>query len=128
MAVTAISTTKFCTPYGLISATQIEGLGVKHVVAALQSPESIQAVWDEIRKPHSVIDKWHVLLAMRNMAQIWPDMFPQEQIHIVRMIIERVQITHSAIGIDWLHSGWLQLACELAPNSIGAEVAELEQS
>jgi DNA invertase Pin-like site-specific DNA recombinase len=114
--------------FGLISATQIEGLVVKHVVAALQSPESIQAVWDEIRKQHADIDEGHVLLAMRNMAQMWPDMFPQEQIRIVRLLIERVQITDSAIEIDWLHSGWLQLACELAPNSIGAELTEMEQA
>ncbi len=114
--------------FGLISATQIEGLVVKHVVAALQSPESIQAVWDEIRKQHTDMDEGHVLLAMRNMAQMWPDMFPQEQIRIVRLLIERVQITDSAIEIDWLHSGWLQLACELAPNSIGAELAEMEQA
>ena len=114
--------------FGSISAPQIEELVIKHVVAALQSPESIQAVLDEIRKQHPDIDEGHVLLAMRNMGAMWPDMFLQEQIRIVRMLIERVQITDSAIEIDWLHSGWLQLACELAPNSIGAELAELEQA
>jgi len=113
--------------FGLITASQIEGIVIKHVVAALQSPESIQAVWDEIRKQHPDIDEGHVLLAMRNMGAMWPEMFPQEQIRIVRLLIERVQITESAIEIDWLHSGWLQLACELAPNSIGAELAEMEQ-
>ena len=114
--------------FGLITASQIEGIVVKHVVAALQSPESIQAVWDEIRKQHPDIDEGHVLLAMRNMGAMWSEMFPQEQIRIVRLLIERVQITESAIEIDWLHSGWLQLACELAPNSIGAELAEMEQA
>jgi DNA invertase Pin-like site-specific DNA recombinase len=114
--------------FGSISAPQIEELVIKHVVAALQSPESIQAVWDEIRKQHPDIDEGHVLFAMRNMSAMWPDMFLQEQIRIVRMLIERVQITDSAIEIDWLHSGWLQLACELAPNSIGAELAEMEQA
>jgi hypothetical protein len=112
----------------LITASQIEGIVIKHVVAALQSPESIQAVWDEIRKQHPDIDEGHVLLAMRNMGAMWSEMFPQEQIRIVRLLIERVQITESAIEIDWLHSGWLQLACELAPNSIGAELAEMEQA
>ncbi len=114
--------------FGLITASQIEGIVIKHVVAALQSPESIQAVWDEIRKQHPDIDEGHVLLAMRNMGAMWAEMFPQEQIRIVRLLIERVQITESAIEIDWLHSGWLQLACELAPNSIGAELAEMEQA
>jgi len=114
--------------FGLINASQIEEIVIKHVVAALQSPESIQSVWDEIRKQHPDIDEGHVLLAMRNMGEMWSEMFPQEQIRIVRLLIERVQITDSAIEIDWLHSGWLQLACELAPNSIGAELAEMEQA
>jgi hypothetical protein len=112
--------------FGTLGADQIEGLVIEHVVAALQSPASVQAVWDAVRTQTSDIDEPHVVLAMNNLGAIWQTLFPAEQVRIVNLLIERVQLTQESVEIRWRQAGWAALVGEFKVGTIGAELAELE--
>jgi DNA invertase Pin-like site-specific DNA recombinase len=114
--------------FGSINADQLEGIVVEQVLQALQSPASIQAVWDAVKASTKGVDEAQVVLAMRNLGTLWASLFPEEQRRIVNLLIRRVQITHDAIEIQWHTSGWQSLVGEFQPNTIGAELAELAEN
>ena len=93
----------------------------------MQSPATVQSVWDAVHSSGALLDEPAVVLAMRNLAHVWNTLFPQEQSGIVNLLIERVQLTHESVEIEWRASGWASLANEFAPNTIGAEMAEVEE-
>ncbi|MBA3903860.1 MAG: recombinase family protein, partial [Rhodocyclaceae bacterium] len=45
---------------------------------------------------------------------------------LVRLLIARVQLKDEGVDIEWQPAGWSALMAELAPNSIGAELREME--
>ena len=55
-------------------------------------------------------------------------MFPEEQVRLVNLLIERVQLLSDGIDIDWREMGWKELAGELAPHTIGGEMLEAEEA
>jgi site-specific DNA recombinase len=112
--------------FGTLAADQIEGLVVEHVIAALRSPASVQAVWDAVRGQTTDIGEPGVVLAMGNLGAIWQSLFPAEQVRIVNLLIERVQLTQDSVEIQWRQSGWSSLVGEFKTGTIGAELAEME--
>ena len=113
-------------PFGIVPAEQIEALVLEQIKSALQAPEMIQAVWDEVQKLDATVPEPSVVLAMRNLSVVWNEMFPEERCRLVRLLIARVQLKNEGIDIEWHPAGWSALMAELAPNSIGAELRELE--
>ena len=67
-----------------------------------------------------------MVLAMRRLGDVWKQLFPEEQVRLVNFLIERVQLLSDGIDIAWRDAGWKELAGELAPDSIGKEMLELE--
>ncbi len=114
-------------PFGIVPAEQIEALVLEQVKSALQAPEMIQAVWDEVQKLDATVSEPAVVLAMRNLSAVWNELFPAERCRLVRLLIARVQLKDEGIDIEWQPTGWTALMAELAPNSIGAELRELEE-
>jgi hypothetical protein len=53
-------------------------------------------------------------------------MFPKERCRLVRLLIARIQLKNEGIDIESHPAGWSALMSALAPNSIGAELRELE--
>ena len=111
---------------GAIPADQIEEVVVNMVIGALQSPESVQSVWNQVARQYPTIDEPTVVLAMRRLADVWKQLFPEEQTRLVNLLIERVQLLSDGIDIVWREVGWKDLAVELAPESIGGEMLEME--
>ncbi|MEI6601223.1 MAG: recombinase family protein [Comamonadaceae bacterium] len=114
-------------PIGSIPAKAIESMVVEQLLAALQSPQTIQSVWEEVRRQDGRINEPAVVIAMRNIGLVWNELFPAEQSKLVRLLIDRVQIRDDGLDIEWHATGWAGLAGELAPNTIGAELLELEE-
>ena len=113
-------------PFGIVPAEQIEALVLEQVRAVLQAPEMIQSVWDEVQRIEYTTPEPFVVLAMRNLSVVWNELFPEERYRLVRLLIAKVQLRDDGIDIEWLPAGWSALMAELAPNSIGAELRELE--
>ncbi|MCX7180324.1 MAG: recombinase family protein, partial [Proteobacteria bacterium] len=111
---------------GMIPADQIEEIVVNLIIGTLQAPESIQAVWNRVRHQFREIEEPTVVLAMRRLGDVWKQLFPKEQIRLVNLLIERVQLLSDGIDVVWREVGWKELTGELAPDSIGKEMLELE--
>lgn len=112
----------------MIPADQIEEVVVNLIVGALQSPESIQGVWNAVRSKYPEIDEPTTLLAMRHLGEVWKALFPAEQVRLVNLLIERVQLLSDGVDIVWRESGWRELAGELQADSIGGELLEMEMA
>lgn len=53
---------------------------------------------------------------------------PVEQCRLAQLLIERVVIADGGLEIVWRDQGWQELAGELMPGTIGAELQELEEA
>jgi hypothetical protein len=100
-------------PFGIVPAEQIEALVLEQVKSALQAPEMIQAVWDEVQKLDATVSEPVVVLAMRNLSAVWNEMFPEERCRLVNLLIAKVQLRDEGIDIEW------------HPTGIGAELREM---
>ena len=111
---------------GLIPADQIEEVVVNMVISALQSPESVQGIWNQVRMLYPEIAEPTVVLAMRRLGEVWKQLFPEEQVRLLNVLIERVQLLSDGIDILWREVGWKELAGELVSDTIGGEMLEME--
>ncbi|MGE0673935.1 MAG: recombinase family protein [Methylibium sp.] len=112
--------------FGSLPAESIEALVVEQVCHVLRAPESVQAVWDRVRESGLDLDEARVVMPMRQLAAVWPSLFPAEQRRLAQLLIERVQIGGDRLEIIWRDAGWVELIDELRPGSIGAELAKVE--
>lgn len=113
--------------HGPLPAGPIEELVTQQIVAALSAPHIMQSVWDRIRATRSEMSEPEVVLRMRNLAGLWQQLFPAKQCRLAKLLIERVVIADGGLEIVWRDLGWQELARELMPGTIGAELQELEQ-
>jgi hypothetical protein len=63
---------------------------------------------------------------MSRLGDIWEQLYPNEQHRIAQLMIERVELVPEGLRIRWRELGWKELISEFAPESIGAELVELE--
>ena len=114
--------------HGPLPARPIEDLVVDQIIAALSAPQIVQSVVDRIRQLHPEMSEPEVVLPMRNLASLWRGLFPAEQCRLAKLLIERVVVADGGLEIVWCDQGWQELAVELMPGTIGAELQELEET
>ena len=114
--------------FGSLPAEPTEALVVEQVCQVLRAPESVQAVWDRVRESGLDLDQARVVVPMRQLATVWPSLFPAEQRRLAQLLIERVLIGDDGLEILWRDAGWVELIDELRPGSIGAELAAVEMT
>lgn len=113
--------------HGPLPAAPIEALVIEQIQAALSAPHIVQAVCDRMQQLRPDISEPEVVLPMRNLARLWPQLFPVEQCRLAQLLMERVIIANGGLEIIWRDHGWQELAAELMPGTIGAELQEWEQ-
>ncbi|MCG3187358.1 MAG: hypothetical protein IOMNBAOH_01969 [Rhodocyclaceae bacterium] len=114
-------------PVGRLAAEPLEELVLAQIHATLQAPERIQGVWDAVCAQDAGVTEPEVVLPMlHNFAAIWQALYPAEQQRIARLLIESVVVSQEAVSIVWRDAGWAELAREMRPDGIGAELRELE--
>lgn len=109
-----------------LPARPIEDLVVDQIIAALSAPQIVQSVLDRIQQLRPDMSEPEVVLPMRNLASLWRGLFPVEQCRLAKLLIERVVVADGGLEIVWRDQGWQELAVELMPGTIGAELQELE--
>jgi len=114
--------------FGSLPAESIEALVVEQICQVLRAPESVQAVWDRVRASAIDLDEARVVMPMRQLAAVWPSLFPAEQRRLAQLLIERVLIGDDGLEILWRDAGWVELIDELRPGSISAELVEVEMT
>lgn len=113
--------------HGPLPAAPIEELVTQQIVAALSAPHVVQSVWDRMQQIRPDLTEPQVVLPMRNLAAMWQQLFPAEQCRLAQLLIERAVIADGGLEIIWRDQGWQELAGELVPGTIGAELQEWEQ-
>ena len=93
---------------------------------ALQAPHITQMVVARMCVIRPDIDEPQVVLPMRNLAAMWPSLYPAEQRRVAQLLIERVVLGDDGLEIVWRDLGWQELVGDLLPGTIGAELQELE--
>ncbi len=111
-----------------VPAGPIEQMVLTQIHAALKAPQMVQSVWDVVRKQSPQLTEPEVALPLRQMSQVWEQLFPAERQRIVQLLIERVTLRNEAIEIVWRDEGWMTLAAEMRRGTIGAELLELEEA
>jgi len=114
--------------HGPLPAVPIKELVVQQIVAALSAPHIVQSVWDRLQALRADISEPEVVLPMRRLATMWQQLFPVEQCRLAQLLIERVVVADGGLEIVWRDQGWQELAVELMPGTIGAELQELEET
>ena len=71
------------------------------------------------------MDEPTVLVAMRQMSQVWEHLFPIEQNRIVRLLIERVQLHEDGLDIIWCDDSWQRFCREMGRQPFVAEQREI---
>ncbi len=114
---------------GSIPAGQLDEVVLAQIHAALRTPEMVQSVWDATQACGAKLDEPEVVLALlRNLGAVWQALYPAEQQRIAQLLIKKVVVSAEAVSIVWHDAGWAELATELRPGSIGAELRELEEA
>jgi hypothetical protein len=120
--------------YERLPAAEIEAAVVAQIRTVLTSPESIAAVVRHIQQNQKTkgaqIDEATTVMAMGRLNHVWDQLFPVERHRIANLMIERVDLVHAGevqgIKVKWRGVGWNALIKEFAPDSIGAELLEVE--
>jgi hypothetical protein len=120
--------------YERLPAAEIEAAVVAQIRTVLTSPESIAAVVRHIQQNQKTkgaqIDEATTVMAMGRLNHVWDQLFPVERHRITNLMIERIDLVHAGevqgIKVKWREVGWNALIKEFAPDSIGAELLEVE--
>ena len=80
---------------------------------------------DAALRERQEMDEPTVLVAMRQMSQVWEQLFPIEQHRIVRLLIERVQLHEDGLDIIWCDDSWQRFCRERGRQPFVAEQREI---
>jgi hypothetical protein len=116
--------------YERLPAPEIEAAVVAQIRTVLTSPESIASVVRQIQRNGGQVDEATTVMAMGRLNDVWDQLFPVERHRIANLMIERIDLVHAGevqgIKVKWHEVGWNALIAEFAPDSIGAELLEVE--
>jgi site-specific DNA recombinase len=97
-----------------IPAGEVEELVLAQVRALLRSPEIIAQTWAAVRREgENEISERDVIEALGRFEPLWDELFPAEQARIVRLLVERVDVSTGGIDIRLRAEGLRTLADEL---------------
>jgi DNA invertase Pin-like site-specific DNA recombinase len=102
-----------------LPAAEIEGAVIDQVRALLRQPEIVVGTWRAARTDAPDLTEEEVREALARLEPLWDELFPAEQARIVRLLVERVQISPTGADIQLRVEGLTSLAHDLA--GIGAD-------
>jgi len=116
--------------YERLPAAEIEAAVVAQIRTVLTSTESVAAVVRHMQRTGADVDEVMTMMAMGRLNDVWDHLFPIERHRIANLMIERIDLVSAGevqgIRVKWREIGWRSLVKEFAPNSIGAELLEVE--
>ena len=72
------------------------------------------------------IDESSAVMAMNRLGDVWEQLYPAERHRIVNLMVERVDLVSGGLKVKCHGLGWKALIGEFTPDSIGAELVEME--
>ncbi|RYU58141.1 recombinase family protein [Methylolobus aquaticus] len=109
-----------------LPAEAIESATVAQIMTVLASPEAIAAVCRWFEAEGAARDEAPSVLSLRQLGAVWEQLYPAERHRLVHLMIERIDLVDGGLKITWRPLGWRELLREFRPQTIGAELVELE--
>jgi DNA invertase Pin-like site-specific DNA recombinase len=98
-----------------VPAAEIEGAVVGQVRALLRQPEVVVGTWLAARADVQGLTEEEMRDALGHLDPLWDELFPAEQARIVRLLVERVDVSTAGADIKLRVDGLASLVRELGP-------------
>jgi DNA invertase Pin-like site-specific DNA recombinase len=102
-----------CCTIRRVPAAEIERAVVDQLRVLLRSPEIVVRTWRTARASSSELTEDDVRMALERFAPLWDELFPAEQTRIVRLLVERVELSEEGANIRLRTEGLTTLVGEL---------------
>lgn len=105
--------------YGQLSIPPIPAETIENIVSeTLQdliiTPEIRYQTWQLIQDTDTTINQEQVTSGLTDLAEIWPELFPEEQARLLRLMIERIVVSEKSLELQLHSEGLLEAAMELS--------------
>jgi len=82
-----------------ISAGEIDGPVIDQVRALLRQPEVVSGTWRAAQAEAPDLTEAETREALEQLDPMWEELFPAEQARIVRLLVERVEVSPAGADI-----------------------------
>ena len=100
-------------PVRRVPAAEIESAVVDQLRGLLRAPEIIVRTWRVAKQSVDGIDEADVREALNRLDPLWEELFPAEQARIVRLLVERVDVSLDGADIRLRTEGLTNLVTDL---------------
>ena len=106
-------------PMPSIAAAEVEGLVLGQVRRLLASPELVARTITAVRQENggaedAMLEEHEVVEALRALEPVWDELYPAEQVRILRLLVERIDVAPDGISVTLHAAGIRSLVAELA--------------
>jgi DNA invertase Pin-like site-specific DNA recombinase len=97
-----------------VSAAEIEALVIDQVRILIRQPEVVIGTWQAARAEAGDLTEMETRTALQDLDPLWHQLFPAEQARIIRLLVERVDVSTTGANIRLRVDGLTSLAADLA--------------
>lgn len=101
-----------------LPAAELESAVLDQLRAILRAPELLSEVLPQAIKLDPTLDEAKVTVAMTRLDAIWEQLFPAEQIRIVKLLVEKVIVSPNDLEVRLRANGIERLVLEMGPKPV----------
>ena len=104
-------------------AAELESAVLEQLRGHLRSPDVVRDVLPQAQKYDPTLDEAIVTVAMKRLDDVWDQLFPAEQMRIVRLLVRQVNVSPNNMSMDLHPTGIQRLVLELHHKKLQSEPA-----
>ena len=104
-------------------AAELESAVLEQLRGHLRSPDVVRDVLPQAQKYDPTLDEAIVTVAMKRLDEVWDQLFPAEQMRIVRLLVRQVNVSPNNMSMDLHPTGIQRLVLELHHKNLQPEPA-----
>ena len=104
-------------------AAELESAVLEQLRGHLRSPDVVRDVMPQAQKYDPTLDEAIVTVAMKRLDDVWDQLFPAEQMRIVRLLVRQVNVSPNNMSMDLHPTGIQRLVLELHHKKLQPEPA-----
>jgi site-specific DNA recombinase len=104
-------------------AAELESAVLEQLRGHLRSPDVVRDVLPQAQKYDPTLDEAIVTVAMKRLDDVWDQLFPAEQMRIVRLLVRQVIVSPNNMSMDLHPTGIQRLVLELHHQKLQPETA-----
>ncbi|WP_157314592.1 recombinase family protein [Chitinibacter sp. GC72] len=97
-----------------LPGSEIEGAVTKHLFALLNNETVGLRVVSAVQAVDPELDESQIMVALRRLEQVWSNLYPEEQMRLAKLLIERVVISPSNLEIRLRETGLEKVIKDMA--------------